>query len=67
MSAMDTTLDAAPSERVSWPKPGVLPAFLGLTVVFSLADAGPRGVLATTALAALKSVLVLYFIPSIAE
>jgi len=58
-------LEAAPSERASMPKAGVLPAFLGLTVLFSLADAGSWGLFVTTALAAAKAALVLYFIPDL--
>ncbi|HXT00233.1 MAG TPA: hypothetical protein VN915_06135 [Elusimicrobiota bacterium] len=63
---METTLDSAPSGRFSWPRARVRPFFFGLTALFSLADAGSRGVLATTALAAVKAALVMYFLPELA-
>ena len=64
---METTLDSAPSERFAFPRAGALGAFLGLTVLFSLADAGSRGVLVSTALAAAKSALVLLFFSNAGE
>lgn len=60
---METTLESAASERAAFPKAGALAAFLALTVLFSLADAGSKGVLAATALAAVKPALILLFFP----
>lgn len=64
---METTLDSAPRERVVLPKAGIVPAFVALTALFSLADAGPRGLLALTALSAAKAALFLYFFPGLGD
>ena len=58
---MENTLTAAPTERFSIPKAGSLPVFLALAVIFSSADSGSAGVVASTALAAAKAGVALFF------